>query len=184
MLSMRFAGRSFLGGLIAALASAAALLHVAAVPAHACTCLQSPPPAEALERAAAVFAGRVIAMERDGRERDLHAEYPVRFAVATAWKGVHEREVVVRTSVSTALCGYPFQVGEDYVVYADGEPGALRVSLCSRTVPERHAADDRAALGEGRPGAELPEPRAAAGRAWLWGGLIAVGVGVLARVAR
>jgi hypothetical protein len=113
----------------------------------------------------------------------------VRFSVVTAWRGVDTREVTVSTHRSSAMCGYPFQEGEEYLVYARGGEG-LTVSLCSRTAPLADAGEDLAALGAGEPGSALapPEPEdrslleRAGERGWPTAVVVAAMLGVLVAV--
>jgi hypothetical protein len=68
----------------------------------------------------------------------------VRFDVAEAFRGVTSPELDVDTGSGGGDCGYPFKVGESYLVYAhvgkDGQP--LATSICTRTRPLRDAHDD------------------------------------------
>jgi hypothetical protein len=54
--------------------------------------------------------------------------------------------VTVTTCGNGACCGYFFETGQAYVVYATGEGKALDVSLCSRTRPLADNADEVIAL--------------------------------------
>lgn len=140
--------------------------------AFACSCMRSTP-SEALERSTAVFEGRVLEVtpfEERGEvtleggclgedcEESLsetthgttHSGFAVRFSVTRRWKGVSTEEVVVRTARDSAGCGYAFEVGEDYVVYASAEEaGALSTGLCDRTARVADASEDLEALGTG-----------------------------------
>lgn len=72
----------------------------------------------------------------------------VRLRVFHSWKGDVAEEVEVETSIGGGTCGYGFEVGESYLVYArQGKSGRITVNSCSRTVELRHAIDDVAALG-------------------------------------
>lgn len=134
--------------LAAALAAALALTLVAAPRALACSCTQPGPPAVELENADAVFSGRVLSVEPIG-DRGAYRRLAVRFALAAAWKGVPEGdEVTVTTSADGATCGYSFEVGEEYLVYAHGDPGDLSTGLCTRNDRLDRATEDLTALGE------------------------------------
>jgi hypothetical protein len=122
---------------------AAALLAPAA--AHACSCIQPPPPAEALEQADAVFVGTVAAID----PADGPAGFPklaVRFDLETVFKGDLDGEAVVETPESSAACGYTFEEGETYLVYAFevGEGEGWSTSLCSRNAKAEKAEEDLA----------------------------------------
>lgn len=67
----------------------------------------------------------------------------VEFAIEEAFRGVTGRTVTVTTNSDEASCGYPFEEGQRYVVYAwDDGSGHLRVGLCSRTRPAKYADED------------------------------------------
>lgn len=67
----------------------------------------------------------------------------VRFSVDEAYKGVQGPTVELTTSPSTASCGYPFEQGRRYFVYARREQnGKLTGHLCDPTVPLESAAPD------------------------------------------
>jgi hypothetical protein len=54
-----------------------------------------------------------------------------------------ENEIEIATGMGGGDCGYPFQPGEDYVVYAyKNAEGRLETNICSRTRPLAQAADD------------------------------------------
>lgn len=132
----------------------------------ACSCAPPPGPAVARDRAAAVFAGRVSAIDQ-GQSADGASHYQVTIQVSTVWKGAVGRETVVFTSSNSASCGYSFEVGKDYLVYAAKTGGetpraypdnALSTGLCSRTSPLASAGDDLAALGTGAMPTDMPLP--------------------------
>jgi hypothetical protein len=129
-------------------------------PAAACSCAMPPAPIEALERASAVFRGRVTAIEPPalGPSVRLGMTRSARFAVDTAWRGPVTPEMTVATMLDTAACGYPFAVGQDYLVYADAAADALIVTICSRTRPTDEAQADLSALGPGNPVSADPGP--------------------------
>ena len=113
-----------------------------------------------LNEASAVFLGRVTRMHFEDWPFDIDsADVPpdepltVEFSVRTVWKGVVPQTMRL-TTVRSAGCGYPFDNHVDYVVYANGEQGALEVLACSGTKPEAEAQEDLDALGEGY----APEP--------------------------
>jgi hypothetical protein len=131
-------------GLLAALT---ALAILASGPAGACSCAQ-PTPEQAFARATAVFAGRVVAIDepflvRLGLARA--GSHDVTFAVARRWKAAAGPTVTVRTRLTGEACGYPFEMGEDYLVFvAPGPAEDLETGLCSGTPLAGAAADMRA----------------------------------------
>ena len=69
----------------------------------------------------------------------------VRIRLAEVFSGVEpwQREIEVVTGFGDGDCGYPFQPGADYVVYAaKNADGRLATSTCSRTRPVAKAAED------------------------------------------
>jgi hypothetical protein len=115
-----------------------------------CTCLPPGSPSEELERSTAVFSGRVVGIEvPSGRTMSSADPVEVTFKVYAVWKGPKSDTVTVTTARSSVSCGYEFETGRAYVVYARGEADDLQVSLCSRTKPLTRAGDDLAALGRG-----------------------------------
>jgi len=114
--------------------------------ADACSCVPNPPPKEALAKASAVFSGKVLAVETEGRESKVTIQ------VATVWKGIKDAKVVVFTPSNGAACGVAFKKDESYLVYCyddKSEKPVLRASLCSRTAPLASAKEDLKELGEG-----------------------------------
>lgn len=93
--------------------------------AHACTCEASRSPEAAFIQADAVFRGRVLAVEAVGDRP--YPEYPermnvhyrlVQLQVTRSWKGVTERAVTIATGAWSDDCGYAFERGREYVIYA------------------------------------------------------------------
>jgi hypothetical protein len=117
---------------------------------YACSCVPAGPPADELARSSAVFSGKV-----SSKHVPLFVLQPsidpvqVTFNVSRVWKGPAFQTLVVHTGVDGGSCGYGFQDDQEYLVYAFGEEGHLRVSLCSLTKPLANAAEDLSALGEG-----------------------------------
>jgi len=107
--------------------------------AHACSCLPPRPPAQAVAEADAVFMGQVISFEliNNGQSRQA------KIAVSKIWKGERRAVSEIFTAANSAACGYDFQAGETYLIYAyDGGDQKFYTHICSRTRPARHAADD------------------------------------------
>lgn len=64
------------------------------------------------------------------------------------WKGTLGEDIAIRTLQTDAECGYSFEVGGEYLVYALLEDGALYTSICSRTNRLAAATDEVVLLGE------------------------------------
>jgi uncharacterized protein (TIGR03382 family) len=112
-----------------------------AAPAAACSCAEESV-AEAVARAGAIVEGRVVTITDAGDDLE------VTLAVTQGWRGLAHETIAVRTEARESACGFPFELGESYLVYT--EPGdGLRVSRCSRTRPAADADADRRGLGSG-----------------------------------
>lgn len=88
----------------------------------------------AYQKAAAVFYGEVTEVTRQSKG------LIVKIKVEQSWKRQTESEAIVYTLADSAMCGYPFERGKKYLVYADEENGKLGVILCSRTNPSNQDA--------------------------------------------
>ncbi|MGI0090021.1 MAG: hypothetical protein ACREAF_06730, partial [Nitrosopumilaceae archaeon] len=117
--------------------------------AHACSCVAPAPPKESLEKSDAVFLGRVVEIKKDLSNIVSSAQLiPVKFEVQRVWKGPAEKTITVSTALSSASCGYEFQEGETYLVYAYGKE-SLQTGLCTRTQLFVDVYEDLRALGAG-----------------------------------
>jgi hypothetical protein len=108
------------------------LFLISAEKSFACTCLISDKPLktqvkEAFNGAAAVFAGEAVEVTK------VEGAFRIKFKVEKSWKGESSDEIEVMTNADSAMCGYTFEVGKKYLVYAAGSTDKLAVYLCSRT---------------------------------------------------
>lgn len=126
-----------------------------------------------LSRSDAVFAGEVIETQEPSSPASSVDPETVTFAVSEVWKGEEAETLEVKTPVSEASCGYPFEPGESYLVYASTDAelvgsNGLQVGLCGETRPLADADEDLAVLGSGAtpgsPGEPLPDT---SGAAWM-----------------
>ena len=114
---------------------------------YACSCAYPYTPSEALERSAAVFAGRVISIDQSTARQQGWSSIAVEFDVSTVWKGPDQRTMRMRTPGINNSCHFPFREGVEYLVFSlDGS----NVGWCSPVRPISEAADDLAELGEGQ----------------------------------
>lgn len=119
-----------------------------------CSCVGPETAADALQSADAVFAGRVVSVRDTVLDEPDFPEWPrrvVTLRVDRAWKGVEAETVTVLTGMGGGDCGFPFRVGETYLVYArrggrDGT-GPLATGICGRTALFAHADKDLRELG-------------------------------------
>lgn len=123
--------------------------------AIACSCMdQKMPMIETLARNDLVFTGKVL---KKSKEKWLNSEfYRVEFLLAENYKGVTGNHVSIKTGTDTAMCGFPFEEGESYVVFAYKFPEAEKdrssavpesniqygTGLCSKTKAIKYAAAD------------------------------------------
>ena len=112
------------------------LLIAAPLDALACSCIPPQPIPESVDGATRVFLGKVVSLKRD----DVFG-LRVTFQVSEHFKGKPVDTLWVETAADGAMCGYPFQKGLAYVVYAHGEEGALRAHTCSRTTLAQPGSD-------------------------------------------
>jgi hypothetical protein len=102
---------------------------------------------EAHKNSEAVFSGKVIEII----ENPQVFYVVVKFKVQRSWKQTSTNEVTVLTGRGNGDCGYHFEVGESYLVYAykynESEVGT---NICQRTARLDDAAKDLKVLGKGK----------------------------------
>jgi hypothetical protein len=122
---------------IVLLASTLILLQGASFVARACSCADEPyPPCRDYWKASAIFSGlatNISLFIPPGRSESEADMLVVRFRVEKSYKGEAGEEVEVLTPRSNLGCGYPFQVGERYLVYAHKASDKLMSTSCSAT---------------------------------------------------
>ncbi len=127
---------------------AVALWAVAGLPApaDACSCVANGPPCQEFWKHAAVFVGRVVSIDVYRGNADALGNRVVRLETLEAFRGVTSSTVEVVTGSEGGDCGYPFKVGERYVVYAyrSKDGSVLGTGICTRTRPVAQAAEDLA----------------------------------------
>ena len=123
---------------------------------EACSCGPRPSPSGAYHSSTVVFSGKVVAIR--GFDIPAWGTYSsadrgtIEFRVSTVWKGPAYETMSVTTRRDSASCGYPFEEGREYVVYAYAHgflEGPPTVSYCSRTRSFDQAQEDLKWLGEG-----------------------------------
>ncbi|MHA7963185.1 hypothetical protein ACX93W_03495 [Paenibacillus sp. CAU 1782] len=173
-------GKSFYMLLIIAVA-----IGILAAPperASACSCVVNGSVQETLANHDAVFEGIVTGKKRPSTIFSSSSADPVTwtFRVNEVWKGKVTSTLSVTSAESGASCGFEFEEGKRYLVYARDNGKSLDVSLCSRTVDFNSASADLTELGTG---STPPQQPAAADNAssFLW--WIALAVAALVAVA-
>ena len=116
--------------------------------AFACSCMDPGTPCEAYGQAAAVFVGTVTGV-RDSQRQQATDWTPMafKFSVEQAYLGVAGSEVEIFTGSGGGDCGYTFQTGQRYLVYAYRYKDKLSTGICTRTKPFSRATEDIAFLG-------------------------------------
>ena len=141
--------------------------------AAACSCMPPSTVEEEKRQSTSVFLGRVISIEERSPQMDkgwltvitewisglfgdqvppTDRDFPYRrvsFAVTEMFKGAPAQELQLATGMGGGDCGYFFEIGEEYVVYAHGKENALGAGICSLTGP---ASDPKSGLAELRDG--------------------------------
>jgi hypothetical protein len=125
---------------------AAVLAFSFAEPLLACRCQTPASAKKAMAVSAAVFTGKVIAVEK------LNA-YTTRatIEVTRAYKGTVEKKVWVYTASTGDACGFTFEKDASYLVYAKekgGEEKVFSTHLCSRSCQLADAKEDLVDLQE------------------------------------
>ena len=120
-----------------------------------CSCIQATTFEEDVEGADLIFEGVVLKKMRYPESWIDHADddflRPIAFAeseyvffLAThVWKGSRLRDLVVLTPLQSSMCGYDFDEGQRYVVYAHIRESQPMTSICTRTKPAEEAELDR-----------------------------------------
>ena len=140
--------------------------------AYACSCASLSPSQQA-QMADVVFLGTVTSINvPSGPQINSDSPEQVTFDVSSVQKGSLGQTTVVSTSMSQGTCGYPFQVGSQYIVYAQSGGGQLATGLCAGT--NQYGSTPNVRPG---PGADL----SLLGDPILWGvlGTSIVGAGIL-----
>jgi len=121
--------------------------------ASACSCAMPPGSQEervelALAESSAVFSGEVVEVEKGPRIKMMGLGDRVTLRASEVWKGPQQRTFEVSTPRSGAACGFLFEEGQEYLVYASGRQD-FEVYLCSGTRPLSAANAHLAVLGDG-----------------------------------
>lgn len=137
------------------------LLVFASIPmdAMACSCAAPGTVQQERDRSTRVFLGRVTSIEHRTPQMDkgwltaaiewvkqlfgaapppAERTFPykrVSFAVTETFKGTPVSRVQFATGMGGGDCGYWFETGQEYVVYAHGNEDALNAGICSLTDP-------------------------------------------------
>ncbi|MBP1994394.1 hypothetical protein [Paenibacillus eucommiae] len=123
-------------------------------PAYACSCAMPQTVEAQFNHSEAVFAGRVIEVKED-RSLGGRISKSALFELSQIWKGGSESQLIIQTGSGGGDCGYNFEEGKDYLVYAHpstmySDKEALVTIICDRTNVIDQAQEDLAILGKGK----------------------------------
>ena len=132
----------FCGLLLLALV-AGGLLPLSAI---ACDCIHAAEPCKAFANTPTVFAGRVTkisSIDLKTASGDDYKDRLVSFEVERSYRGLAAKTAEVQSGWNSD-CGYRFQEGVRYLVYAylESSTGKLTTSICTRTRPILEASKD------------------------------------------
>ncbi|OCT16935.1 hypothetical protein A8709_16820 [Paenibacillus pectinilyticus] len=127
---------------------------------YACSCMKPPDPIKAVAQSKAVFSGTVLDIKRQVLDIDgiIEQQIAVLFDVEQTWKGLNQTQVMVLTNLDEPACGYHFQVGQTYLVFAGSynyNKELLGTSNCSLTKGISVAAADLNQIGQGEKPTEI-----------------------------
>ncbi len=124
---------------------AIALLSTAAL---ACSCPTVMSPGEEikwkLKEGSAVFSGEVLSVDAAGRRKQ------VTFRVIEFWKGNLDSKVTVSTEDHPGACGYEFEIGKTYLVFAELWENRHHTGACSGNRELQKAEAELKVLGKGK----------------------------------
>lgn len=114
---------------------------------RACSCVAPRAPLVELAASDAVFSAVVKSITPFSTA--YGKTHMVKLQVLSRWKGELNTEIYIQTADNSAACGYPFEKGTSYVIYANMYDNFLHTGLCTRTARLEHAEVDLQELGEG-----------------------------------
>jgi len=115
--------------------------------AYACSC--APVSTQRLlSSSEAVFTGEMVDLKRN-QKGPFGGVDEVSFRVSEVWKGPKRETLELTTQSQESACGYPFNEGQEYLVYAYGKTEPFETDICNGTVPLSKADEDLALLGNG-----------------------------------
>ncbi len=131
-----------------------AVLIFAGIDAYACSCIPVNPDepiarqvSSAKKDSAVVFSGKVLEIVRKPEDFQII----VKFQTQSSWKGSVSKQITITTASDSAMCGYNFEVGKIYLVYASGANAkSLQTGICTRTAELKAAKADVKALGKAK----------------------------------
>jgi len=103
-----------------------------------CDCAPPPSPEDAYSSADVVFSGQVTNIIEDWN--NLLKE--VSIDVYDVWKGTIQNQVIILTGIDDGICGYNFEVNEEYLIYGNYSGDFIWTNICTRTNLLENAEED------------------------------------------
>lgn len=141
--------------LLTIMLSMVSIVFVPAPPAAiACSCVEPQSVEVELMRSEAVFLGTALEVKEHKGLGGYVKGKSILFEVEESWKGAEESQIIIKTGQGGGDCGYNFQKGVEYLVYANsssmyGNEDELVSIICSRTAELSKAQEDLSVFGEG-----------------------------------
>ena len=133
------------------------LLLLPQIDVFACSCVDIPQTLEQeikgrLKDSKAVFSGEILKISETSQTRDvIGLDVTVKIRLKEIWKGQLTKEVIIKTPDNSAACGYSFEVGKSYLVFAHSRKGKiLATGLCSGNRLLETATEELKILGKGK----------------------------------
>jgi hypothetical protein len=127
---------------------------------QACSCVDDGSGPCGRAKSDTIFRSKVVA----GAIRGSAVSFT--FEIVESFRGVSPGRVEVTTAADEGMCGYTFQVGREYLVYAHRDKESLYTGSCSGNQPIGQASEDLRYLRQ--MGARLEEGRTLPG--YVFGG--------------
>lgn len=112
----------------------------------ACECIATGPACSEYARYAVVFSGIVTSIAGEDNPPQINSYRQtmrrVHFGLLENLRGAETSDIEILTGMGGGDCGYPFRVGESYLVYAYAWQGRLTTGICSRTRLLSNAKED------------------------------------------
>lgn len=163
------------------LATIIAVLAWASLPVFSCSCAGPDKSGCTVPPADVIVLAKVVSIERNQPSLETAREHnrvpyatnpsrrsgqsffpmqwgnvAVTLSILERFRGEPNDTLVIQTRLGTAACGYPFEEGHEYLIFANEFQGALQVSYCSATQPAKAAATRIRQLRALREGVDLP----------------------------
>ncbi len=113
----------------------------------ACSCSWNPnPPCRAYGQADLIFDGIVLAVDRVRTNTNFPLRRRAKIKVLRSYKGNSESLVYVYTGDGRSDCGFKFNKGTRYLIYANSYEGFITTSKCGRNTEFKAAKEELAYL--------------------------------------